>query len=78
MWRARPPGSGCSIAASWSAWRNPAYARAVFSDGGDITGEDLDRSVTERIARQVILNTGRDITLLMTKGRSSGRRPARR
>ena len=46
----------------------PAYARAVFSDGGDITGEDLERCVAERIDRQRILDSGRDITLLMTEG----------
>ena len=45
-----------------------AYARAVFADGGDITGEDLDRCVAERIGRQSILASGRDITLLMTEG----------
>lgn len=48
--------------------QTPAYARAVFSDGGDITGEDLDRSVAERLDRQRILDSGRDITLLMTEG----------
>lgn len=45
-----------------------AYARAVFSDGGDITGEDLDRCVAERLDRQRILDSGREITLLMTEG----------
>ena len=44
------------------------YARAVFADGGDITGEDLDRCVAERLDRQRILDSGRDITLLMTEG----------
>ena len=48
--------------------QTPAYARAVFADGGDITGEDLDRCVAERIERQRILDSGRDITLLMTEG----------
>lgn len=48
--------------------QTPAYAQAVFSDGGDITGEDLERCVAERIARQRILDSGRDITLLMTEG----------
>lgn len=48
--------------------QTPAYARAVFSDGGDITGEDLERCVAERIDRQRILDSGRDITLLMTEG----------
>jgi transcriptional regulator with XRE-family HTH domain len=44
------------------------YARAVFSDGGDITGADLERCVAERLDRQRILESGRDITLLMTEG----------
>lgn len=48
--------------------QTPAYARAVFSDGGDITGEDLDRCVAERLDRQRILDSGRDIALLMTEG----------
>jgi transcriptional regulator with XRE-family HTH domain len=48
--------------------QTPAYARAVFADGGDITGDDLDRCVAERIDRQHILDSGRDITLLMTEG----------
>src|SRR5215472_3930323 len=29
-----------------------AYAQAVFADGGDITGKDLDRCVAERLGRQ--------------------------
>jgi transcriptional regulator with XRE-family HTH domain len=48
--------------------QTPVYARAVFSDGGDITGDDLDRCVAERLDRQRILDSGRDITLLMTEG----------
>ena len=48
--------------------QTPAYARAVFSDGGDITGEDLDRCIAERLNRQRILDSSRDITLLMTEG----------
>jgi transcriptional regulator with XRE-family HTH domain len=48
--------------------QTPAYARAVFADGGDITGEDLDRCVAERLDRQRILDSGREITLLMTEG----------
>jgi transcriptional regulator with XRE-family HTH domain len=55
-----------------------AYARAVFSDGGNITGEDLERCVAERLDRQAILATGRDITLVMTEGalRWQGSSPA--
>jgi transcriptional regulator with XRE-family HTH domain len=56
----------CSIVLGLA--QTPAYARAVFADGGDITGDALDRCVTERVARQAILNTGRDITLVMTEG----------
>jgi hypothetical protein len=48
--------------------QTPEYARAVFSDGGDITGEDLERCVAERLERQAILTTDRDITLVMTEG----------
>jgi transcriptional regulator with XRE-family HTH domain len=49
--------------------QTPDYARAVFADGGDITGGDLERSVAGRLARQAILGeSGRDITLLMTEG----------
>jgi transcriptional regulator with XRE-family HTH domain len=44
------------------------YARAVFSDGGDITGDELERCVAERLDRQDILTTGRDITLVMSEG----------
>lgn len=45
-----------------------AYARAVFSDGGDITGDDLERCVAQRLDRQAVLTSGRDITLVMTEG----------
>lgn len=45
-----------------------AYARAVFADGGDVAGGDLDRWVAERLSRQRILGSGRDIALLMTEG----------
>jgi transcriptional regulator with XRE-family HTH domain len=48
--------------------QTPDYARAIFSDGGDIVGEDLERCIAERIERQAILTTGRDITLVMTEG----------
>jgi hypothetical protein len=40
----------------------------VFSDGGDITGDDLERCIAERLDRQRILDSGRDVTLLMTEG----------
>lgn len=48
--------------------QTPAYARAMFADGGDITGTALDKAVTERIARQAVLSTGRDITIVVTEG----------
>ena len=48
--------------------QTPAYARAVFAAGGEITGASLDKAIAERIARQGILNTGRDVTLVMTEG----------
>ncbi len=48
--------------------QTPEYARAVFSDGGDITGDDLERSIAERLGRQRILDSGREIRLLMTEG----------
>lgn len=48
--------------------QTPAYIRSVFASGGDITGADLDRCVAERVARQGILNSGRDISMIMTEG----------
>jgi transcriptional regulator with XRE-family HTH domain len=48
--------------------QTPAYMRAVFASGGQITGADLDKAIAERVTRQAILGTGRDITLLQTEG----------
>jgi transcriptional regulator with XRE-family HTH domain len=48
--------------------QTPDYARAVFSDGGDIAGGDLDRTVGERLGRQRILDSGRNVTAVMTEG----------
>jgi transcriptional regulator with XRE-family HTH domain len=48
--------------------QTPAYARAVFSAGGDMAAADLEKSIAGRIARQEILGTGKDISLLMTEG----------
>lgn len=48
--------------------QTPDYARAVFSDGGEITGDDLERCIAERLDRQRILDSGRGVTLLMTEG----------
>jgi transcriptional regulator with XRE-family HTH domain len=44
------------------------YMRAVFSDGGDIAGEDLERSVAARITRSQILGSGRRFTFIMAEG----------
>jgi transcriptional regulator with XRE-family HTH domain len=44
------------------------YMRAVFSDGGDLTGEDLERSVAARIARSRILGSGRQFTFILPEG----------
>lgn len=44
------------------------YARAVFSDGGDITAEELERCVAERMQRQSILGSGRELSLVMSEG----------
>jgi transcriptional regulator with XRE-family HTH domain len=44
------------------------YARAVFADGGDITGEALDQAVAERAARAAVLDSDRDFTLIMAEG----------
>ncbi len=45
------------------------YARAVFADGAEISPEEQDRAVAERIARSAILEAGsRTITMIMTEG----------
>jgi transcriptional regulator with XRE-family HTH domain len=48
--------------------QTPAYMRSVFASGDGITGIDLDKSVAERVFRQAILNSGRDISMIMTEG----------
>ncbi|MGH3254814.1 MAG: helix-turn-helix domain-containing protein [Streptosporangiaceae bacterium] len=48
--------------------QTPAYMRSVFAAGGSIAGEDLDRSVAARVARQGVLGSGRDIAMIMTEG----------
>jgi transcriptional regulator with XRE-family HTH domain len=49
--------------------QTPDYARAVFADGGDLSAEDQDRAVAERVARSAILEAGqRTITIIMTEG----------
>lgn len=48
--------------------QTPAYMRSVFASGDGITGEDLDKSVAERVFRQAILGSGREISMIMTEG----------
>jgi transcriptional regulator with XRE-family HTH domain len=49
--------------------QTPDYARAVFADGGEISAEDQDQAVVERVARSAILEDGhRQITLIMAEG----------
>lgn len=48
--------------------QTPAYMRAVFSAGNDLDPADLEKSIAIRVARQEILGTGKDISLLMTEG----------
>ena len=49
--------------------QTPDYARAVFADGGEISAEDQDRAVAERVARSAVLEAGtRTITMIMTEG----------
>jgi hypothetical protein len=44
------------------------YMRAVFSDGGDLTDDDVQRSVTARLGRAEILGSGRRLTFVMAEG----------
>ncbi len=44
------------------------YMRAVFADGGDITGDDLERSVKARMARTQILGSDRTFTFVLAEG----------
>lgn len=44
------------------------YMRAVFSDGGEITGEDLEQSIAARLARAEALASGKSFTLIMAEG----------
>ena len=48
--------------------QTPTYMRAVFSAGGDLDRTDLEKSIAERVFRQAVLNSGRDISLIMTEG----------
>lgn len=45
------------------------YARVVFADGGEISPEEQDRAVAERMARSTVIETGtQTITIIMTEG----------
>ncbi len=45
------------------------YARAVFSDGGDISDQEVERAVRERVARSAVIEAGQaDIVIVMTEG----------
>jgi transcriptional regulator with XRE-family HTH domain len=44
------------------------YMRAVFSDGSDLTAEDLERSVAARITRSQILGSGKKFTFILPEG----------
>jgi transcriptional regulator with XRE-family HTH domain len=48
--------------------QTPDYMRAVFSDGGDITDEDLEKSIAARMARAAVLDSDRQFTLIMAEG----------
>ena len=45
-----------------------AYMRLVFSEGGDFTSDDVERSVTERLRRQELLDSPRSFVFLMPEG----------
>jgi transcriptional regulator with XRE-family HTH domain len=44
------------------------YMRAVFADGGDITGEDLEASIAARAARAEVLDSDRKFTFIVAEG----------
>ncbi|MGH3319845.1 MAG: helix-turn-helix domain-containing protein [Streptosporangiaceae bacterium] len=48
--------------------QTPAYARLVFTARGDMTEEDVERSVAVHMHRQALLDTDRGITLVTTEG----------
>lgn len=48
--------------------QTPDYARLVFADGGDITDEELDKVVAERVARGDVLDSGREFTFIVAEG----------
>lgn len=44
------------------------YARLVFADGGDITDDELDKAVAERMSRGDVLASGREFTFIVAEG----------
>jgi transcriptional regulator with XRE-family HTH domain len=44
------------------------YARLVFADGGDITDDELDKAVAERMLRGDVLASERAFTFIMAEG----------
>lgn len=44
------------------------YARLVFADGGDITDEELDKAVAERVSRGDVLASERAFTFIVAEG----------
>lgn len=44
------------------------YARLVFADGGEITGDELDQTVAERMARADVLDSDRSFTFVVAEG----------
>lgn len=48
--------------------QTPGYMRAVFSDGGDIIGDDLERSIEERMSRSAVLESNKRFTFVMAEG----------
>jgi transcriptional regulator with XRE-family HTH domain len=48
--------------------QTPDYARLVFADGGDITDDELDKAVAERVSRGDVLASGRAFTFIVAEG----------
>jgi transcriptional regulator with XRE-family HTH domain len=48
--------------------QTPDYMRAVFSDGDEMTAEDLERSIAARQARTEVVGSDRQLTMIMGEG----------
>jgi transcriptional regulator with XRE-family HTH domain len=48
--------------------QTPDYMRLVFADGGDITDDELDKAVAERISRGDVLASERAFTFIVAEG----------